>query len=105
MDWKTLSLSLYIYIYIYIYREREREREIIGYNLVVWAYGISTFVGYLMPILFSYKWTVLLQTIQFSMCTQFNCQKQFYFKLLSLLKQFYFKQFSLVYAQILLTHG
>ena len=38
---------------------------------------------------------VLFQTIQFSMRTQFNCQKHFYFKLLSLFKQFYFKQFSI----------
>ena len=34
------------------------------------------------------------QTIQFSINTQFNCQKHFYFKLFSLIKQFYFKQFS-----------
>ena len=33
---------------------------------------------------------VLFQTIQFSLNTQFNCQKHFYFKLFSLLKQFYF---------------
>ena len=31
---------------------------------------------------------VLFQTIQFSMSTQFNCQKHFYFKLFSLVKQF-----------------
>ena len=31
---------------------------------------------------------VLFQTIQFSMNTQFNCQKHFYFKLFSLFKQF-----------------
>ena len=30
---------------------------------------------------------VLLQRIQFSMSTQFNCQKRFYFKLFSLVKQ------------------
>ena len=35
-------------------------------------YGISTIVGYLMPNQFLYKWTVLLQTIQFSISTQFK---------------------------------
>ena len=30
----------------------------------------------------------LFQTIQFSMNTQFNCQKRFYFKLFSLIQQF-----------------
>ena len=44
-------------------------------------YGISTFVGYLMPNPFLYKWTVLFQTIQVSISTQFNCPKHFYFKL------------------------
>ena len=34
------------------------------------------------------KWSVLFQTIQFSMSTQFNCEKHFYFKLFSLVKQF-----------------
>ena len=58
-------------------------------------FGISTFVGYLMPNPFSYKYTVLFQTIQFSISTQFNYQKHSYFKLFSLVKQFYFKQFSL----------
>ena len=33
-------------------------------------YGISTFVGYLMPNPFLYKKSVLFQTIQFSMSTQ-----------------------------------
>ena len=37
---------------------------------------------------------VLFQTIQFSMSTQFNCQKHFYFNL-----------FSLVQVQILFTHS
>ena len=60
-------------------------------------YGISTFVGYLMPNPFLYNKTVLFQTIQFSMSTEFNCQKHFYFKLFSLVKQFHFKQFSLTY--------
>ena len=46
-------------------------------------YGILTFVGYLIPNPFLWKWTVLFQTIQFCISTQFNCQKQLYFKLFS----------------------
>ena len=41
------------------------------------------------------------QTIQFSMSTQFNYQKHFYFKLFSLVKQFYFKQFSIAQVHCL----
>ena len=44
-------------------------------------YGISTFVGYLTPNPFLCKKSVLFKIIQFSMSTQFNCQKHFYFKL------------------------
>ena len=44
-------------------------------------------VGYLMPDLFLYLWTVLFQLIQFSLSTQFKCQKQFDFELLSLVKK------------------
>ena len=33
---------------------------------------------------------VLFQTIQFTMSTEFNSQKQFYFELFNLFKQFYF---------------
>ena len=47
------------------------------HNWLVGFYGISTFEGYLMPNPFY----VLFQTIQFSMNTQFNYQKHFYFKL------------------------
>ena len=46
-------------------------------------YGKSTFVSFLMPNQFLYKCTVLFQTIQLSIYTQFNCQKHFYFKQLS----------------------
>ena len=49
---------------------------------LVWLvgfYGISTFVGYLTPNPFLFK-SVLFKTIQFSMSTQFNYQKYFYFK-------------------------
>ena len=41
------------------------------YSWLVGFYGISTFVGYLMPNPFLYKYSVLFQTIQFSMSTQF----------------------------------
>ena len=61
------------------------------YMLVVWLFGfhgLSSFVGYLMLNPFLYKKTVLFQTIQFNISTQFNCQKHFYFKLFSLVKQF-----------------
>ena len=51
-------------------RERERERELVVQ--LVWFYGISTFVGYLIPNPFLYK-SVLFQTIPFSMSTQYKC--------------------------------
>ena len=52
----SLSLSIYIYIYIYIF--------FLFHTGVHWFtasffYGISTFVCYLMPNPFLYKWTVL----------------------------------------------
>ena len=50
--------------------------------MLVWFvgfYGISTFVGYLTPNPFLCK-SVLFRAIQFSISTQFNCQKHFYFK-------------------------
>ena len=55
-------------------------------------YGISTFVGYLMPNPFLFKKIV---PFQFTISTQFNCQKHFYFKLFNFVKQFYFEQFSI----------
>ena len=45
---------------------------------LIWFYGISTIVGYLMPKSFLYIETVLFQPIQFNMSTQFKCRKQFY---------------------------
>ena len=45
------------------------------------------FVGYLTPNPFLCK-SVLFKTIQFSISTQFNCQKHLYFKIFSLVKQF-----------------
>ena len=41
-------------------------------SLFIWVYGISTFVSYLMPNLFLYKWTFLIQTIQFSISMHFS---------------------------------
>ena len=38
-------------------------------SLLVGFYGILTFEGYLIPNQFLYKWTVLFQTIQFSIST------------------------------------
>ena len=54
---------------------------IAGGGIFVGFYGISTFVGYLMANPFLCKQSVLFKTIQFSMSTQFNFQKYFYFKL------------------------
>ena len=69
---------------------------------LVWFYGTSTFVWYLCQIHFIYinssisnnsvqstctvllSKTVLFKTVQFRMSTQFQCQKQFYFKKFSL---------------------
>ena len=65
----------YIHIYIYV-------------GWLVGFYGISTFIVYLMQNPFLYTKSVLFQRIQFSMSTQFNCQKHFYFKRISLVKQF-----------------
>ena len=68
---------------------------------LIWFYGTSTIVGYLMPNLFLYIITVLFQTIQFSINIIF-IYTQFYFKqfflhkyLIQMLKQFYFRQFSI----------
>ena len=67
--------------------------------LVGWLvgfYGISTLAGYLMPNRFLIKLSVLFKTTQFSISTQFNCQKHFYFKLFHLFKQLYITiQFSI----------
>ena len=47
------------------------EEDIVWFGLFGF-YGISTFVGYLMPNLFLYKQTVLFQAIQFSISTKFT---------------------------------
>ena len=58
------------------------EKKIMA-GYLIGFYGISTILGYLMPNPFLYKLSVLFQTIQFSICIQFNCQNHFYFKLLN----------------------
>ena len=72
-------------------KKKQKKRKRTGKALkkrLVGFYGISTFVGYLTPNPFLYKYSVVFQTIQFSMSRQFNCQKHFYFKPFSLIKQF-----------------
>ena len=69
-------------------------QAIIGW--FIWFYGISTFVGYLSPNPFLNELLVQFQTIQFSISTQFNCQKRFYSKLFSLVKHFLFSLCSLL---------
>ena len=71
--------------------ESAPQDQILDETLLVCLFGfycISTFVGYLMPNPFLYKLTVLFKIIPFSISAQFNCQKHFNFKLLSLAKQF-----------------
>ena len=59
-------------------------------------YDIPKFAGYLKPIPFLNKVTVLYKVIQFRISSEFNRQNQFYSKLFSLVTQFLFKQCSLV---------
>ena len=73
----TVAASVLLYNYI----TWTHMKQLDGLVWFVGFYGISTFVGYLMPNPFLYKLSVLFKTIQFSMSTQFNCQKHFYFKL------------------------
>ena len=47
-------------------------------------YGISSFVGYLTPNPFLCKWSVLFQTIQFSISMQFKCKYSLIVKNLSI---------------------
>ena len=76
---------------------------LICFALILWLINNSMLLM-LNPFLFIR--TVLFQTIQFSMSTQFQCKKQFYFKQFSLAwvhsfnikKHFYFKQFSLAWV-------
>ena len=59
--------------------QRTNEAGLVWFGLLG-LFGISTFVGYLTPNPFLSKYSVLFKTIQFSMSTQFNYQKHFYFK-------------------------
>ena len=47
---------------------------------LIWFYGISIIVGYLMPNPFLYIKTVLYQKIQFNISRNLKSPKQFYFK-------------------------
>ena len=49
-------------------------------------YSISTFVGYLTPNPFLYKQTVLFQTIQFSISTQFDLSKTLLFQVIQFIQ-------------------
>ena len=58
--YRIMTIYIMTYIYIYIYRERERETcnfspGLVWFGLVSLFNGISTFMGYLMPKLFSEK--------------------------------------------------
>ena len=65
--------------YIHNHLTEGTYQRLVGW--LVWGfYSISTFVGYLTLNPFLCK-SVLFKTIQFSMSTQFKCQKHFYFKL------------------------
>ena len=66
----------WVYTHTHIYKMIKR---LVGW--FVGFYGISTFVGYLMPNPFLCKESVLMKTVQFSISTQFKCQKYFHFKL------------------------
>ena len=88
----TRALSFYAFYFVadgltsIVNLNMERNWLVVGW--LVGFYGISTFIGYLTQKPFLCKYSVLFQTIKFSMSTQFNCQKHFYFKLFSLVKQF-----------------
>ena len=67
-----------------IYNLDKRNGDHLVWFGLVWLvgfYGISTFEGYLTPNPFLCKYSFLFKTIQFSISTQFNCQKNFHFKL------------------------
>ena len=72
-----------------IFYSKEKTRwYYFGLVWLIWLYSISTIVDYLMSNPFLCIWILLFQTIQFSLSTQFKCQKQFYFKLFSLVNKF-----------------
>ena len=54
--------------------EAPRDNVMVWFGLV-WFYGTSTIVGYLIPNSSLYIQTVLFQTIQFSLSAQFKCQE------------------------------
>ena len=56
--------------------KKKRESQHRGGRGLVWFYGISTIVGYLMPNPFVYIQIALFLTIHFSISTQFKCKKK-----------------------------
>ena len=102
--WWLLNRNSYLKPYLMVYKmhpnfsrtnqEKKQSTYIKLDDWLVGFYGILTFVGYLMPNPFLWKYSVLFQTVQFNMSSQFNCQKQFHFNQFRWIKQFYFKQFS-----------
>ena len=81
-NYYSLVTSFLRNIYIYIY--------INSFNwLIVWVLWHINLCG-LFKAKSIFMQIVLFQTIQFSMSTQFNCQKHFYFKPFSLVKHFWF---------------
>ena len=78
LEWCRLYVDINVFIYLLINFFNTVIHQV--FVCLFGFYGISTFVGYLMPNPFLYKLTILFK-IQFSISTQFNCQKCFYFKL------------------------
>ena len=68
---------------MYAYSESAKAESVFMFGYLFGFYAISILVGYLMPNPFLYNQTILFQTIQLGISTQFNYQKQFYFKLFS----------------------
>ena len=74
---------LYNYERKHIWMQKYYTASRVWFDLV-WFYGTSTIVGYLIPNPFLNIKTVLFQIIQLNISTQFHCKKQFYFKQFSL---------------------
>ena len=65
-------------------------------DLVAWLLGIKTFVGYLMPKPFLYKWSVRFQTIHFSIRTLFKCKYKVWMSKIFLFQVIQFSQTVLI---------
>ena len=107
VDWATIYVNVYKVLELNIYLKPNNSLQtksyyyyytailILNQRLFFGVYGISTFIGYLKPNPFSYKYSVVFQTIQINMSTHFNYQKHFYFKVFSQTVLFQTIQFSL----------